>query len=181
MFGLIPWKVVGLIGGACLAPFTGGTSLYVSMAVCGGIGLVAGHFLDDDKQKKEKENQQLALNTQVSKEVRDQIHNLQEDRSKEVSNMNTLDQQLAQKQNKLNDPNISEQEKAQIRSEIASIVSQRGSIEQKIKNYDKQIEQLIKNLPAMNGSGNQIDTQKLLIIGGAGLVIFLLLKNNREK
>src|SRR5947209_2902507 len=152
------------------------------MAVCGGIGLVAGHLIDQDKAKKKKENQQLALNSQASKEIKDEVNNLQEQRTKEVSKANTLEQQLVQKQNKLNDPNTSEQEKAQIRSEIASLVSQRSAAEQRIKDYDKKIEDLLKNIPGVKDLASQTtDTKKLLIIGGACLAVYLLVIKDKDK
>ena len=42
----IKWKTIGLICGACAAPFTGGASLAACVA-CSGAGLVAGHFLGE--------------------------------------------------------------------------------------------------------------------------------------
>lgn len=176
------WKIAGLIAGACLAPLTGGTSLIAATAVCGGVGLVAGYLLDKDEEKKEKENQQLVLNSQASREIKEEVNNLQNQRTQETSQLNNLEQQLSQKQNKLNDPNTPEQEKTQVRSEIASIVSQKSSLEQKIKSYDTKIDSLLKNMPGGKASESQvIDTQKLLIIGGACLAIYLLVIKDKDK
>ncbi|CAG8644462.1 8250_t:CDS:2 [Paraglomus brasilianum] len=133
-------KAIGTAVGVALAPATGGTSLLV----CGGIGFLAGSALDADIQKKENENKQLNLKGEISKQIREEINNLQNERSQEASQLNNLDQQIAQKQNKLNDPSTSEQEKAQIRSELASLVSQRSDIQGRIKGLDEKIESLIK-------------------------------------
>lgn len=176
------WKVVGLIGGACLAPLTGGTSLIASAALCGGIGLVAGHFLDLDQEKRNKENQELSLKGEVSKQIKDEVKALQEERAKEASNANNLDQQLAQKQNKLNDPNTPEAEKAQIRSEIAGLIAQKSASEQRIKDLDNRIQGLInsaqktitgeKELFAINSQ-----TKMMLVVAGTLVVIYWLNKD----
>jgi len=91
--------------------------------------------------------------------------------------LNNLDQQIAQKQNKLNDPNTPESEKAQIRSELASLVSQRSSIQTRIKTLDDKIESLIKqgNKTVTGGTGLaniELDYNTKLMIGA---IIFLVI------
>ena len=172
------WKIVGLIGGACLAPFTGGTSLAASIAVCGGIGLTAGYLLDENEDKKRKENEKLALAGKAGEAITGQVNNIQNARSEKTSQLNTLEQQIQQKRNKLNDPNTSEQEKIQIKSELASLVAQSDRIRKDIENYDKQIEDLLKNIPTGdNKKGGLInlesmDQQTKLI---AGAIVFLVI------
>jgi len=133
--------------------------------------------MDDDKKKKENENKQLNLKGEVSKQIREEINNLQNERSQEASQLNTLDQQLAQKQAKLNDPNTSEHEKTQLRSEITAIVSQRNSIQGRIKALDDKIEGLIKQgkqtITGGTGLANiELDYNTKLIIGA---IIFLVI------
>jgi hypothetical protein len=143
--------------------------------------------MDDDKKKKENENKALNLKGEISKQIREEINNLQNERSQEASQLNTLDQQIAQKQNKLNDPNVSETEKVQIRSEIASLVSQRSSIQTRIKGLDEKIESLIKqgNKTVTGGGGlslPEMDHNTKLIIGAIiFLVIYFAFIKDKEK
>jgi hypothetical protein len=98
-----------------------------------------------------------------------------------------LDQQITQKQNKLNDPQVPEQEKAQIRSELASLVSQRGSIQTRIKGLDEKIESLIKqgNKTITGGTGLaslELDYNTKLMIGAIiFLVIYFTFIKEKEK
>ncbi|CAG8735533.1 6238_t:CDS:2, partial [Cetraspora pellucida] len=151
--------------------------MQTSLAICGGIGFLAGSAIDADIQKRESENKQLNLKGEISKQIREEINNLQNERSQEASQLNNLDQQIAQKQNKLNDPNVSEIEKAQIRSELASLVSQRSGIQGRIKGLDEKIEKLIKqgNRTVTGGTGLanlELDNNTKLIIGA---IIFLII------
>src|SRR5437763_1408640 len=100
-----------------MAVVTGGSSLVVQAACIGG-ALVIGSAIDSDRKKKENENKQLALKGEVSKEIRQEINNLQDERTQKAGQLDSMEQQLAQKRAKLNDPNVSETEKAQIRKEI---------------------------------------------------------------
>ncbi|CAI2187186.1 6300_t:CDS:10 [Funneliformis geosporum] len=111
-----------IIATTAVAIATGGTSLAVQAAAIGGAYLLG----------------------EISKQIKEEIGNLQNERSNEASQLNTLDQQISQKQSKLNDPNVSETEKTQIRSELASLVSQRSSSQTRIKGLDEKIESLIK-------------------------------------
>src|SRR4051812_13274382 len=146
-----------------------------------------GSAIDDDKKKQENENKQLNLKGEVSKQIREEINNLQNDRSQEASQLNNLDQQVAQKQNKLNDPNVSETEKTQIRSELASLVSQRSSIQSRIKGLDDKIESLIKqgNRTITSGTGlsnMELDYNTKLMIGAIiFLIIYFTLIKEKEK
>ncbi|CAG8653653.1 6800_t:CDS:2 [Ambispora leptoticha] len=140
-------------------------------------GFVAGSVIDTDAKKRENENKQLNLKGEISKQIREEINNLQNDRSQEASQLNNLDQQIAQKQNKLNDPNTPEHEKAQIRSELASLVSQRSSIQTRIRALDDKIESLIKqgNKTVTGGTGLaniELDYNTKLMIGA---IIFLII------
>lgn len=164
------WILTGI--GLLAAPVTGGASLLLCLPQ-------AKELWNEDKNKREAENRQLT--NQASKEIKNEVNNIQDKRSQDVSQLSTLDQQLAQKQNKLNDPNVSETEKVQIRSEIASMVSQRSAAEQRIKDYDKKIEDLLKSIPGAKTPGTQIDLNKLLLIGGAGLAIYFLVIKDKEK
>jgi hypothetical protein len=98
-----------------------------------------------------------------------------------------LDQQINQKQNKLNDPNTSEHEKSQIRSELASLVSQRSSMQARIKSLDEKIESLIKqgNKAITGGTGlanMELDYNTKLMIGAIiFLVIYFTFIKEKEK
>ncbi|KLL04789.1 MAG: hypothetical protein MRERV_4c053 [Mycoplasmataceae bacterium RV_VA103A] len=176
-------KAIGTAVGIALAPATGGTSLLI----CGGIGFMAGSALDADMQKRANENKQLNLKGEISKQIREEINNLQNERSQEASQLNNLDQQIAQKQNKLNDPNVSEIEKAQIRSELASLVSQRSGIQGRIKGLDEKIEKLIKqgNRTVTGGTGLinlEMDYHtKLLIAATVFLIIYFAFIKDKDK
>jgi predicted RNase H-like nuclease (RuvC/YqgF family) len=162
-----------------MAVVTGGSSLVVQAACIGG-ALVIGSSIDNDRKKKENESKQIEANKQITGEIKDAVNNLQNDRSQLASQANTIEQQIAQKQNKLNDPNTSETEKAQIRSEIAALMSSKGGLEQKIKGLDKQIADLIKSNPNSKQEPGLInlpktqdlDFQTKMIIGA---VIFLIM------
>ncbi|CAJ0882531.1 10666_t:CDS:2 [Entrophospora sp. SA101] len=168
------------------AVLTGGASIGIQAACIGGAFLV-GASIDADKKKRENENKQLNLKSEVSKEIRDEINNLQDERSQLASQQNTIDQQVAQKQNRLNDPNVSEHEKAQIRSEIAALMSSRSSVEQQIKSLDDKINALLKNAQqTITGGGGlanlEIDYQtKLIIAAVVFLVIYFLLIKDKDR
>lgn len=165
---------------------TGGTSLVVQAAAIGGAYLV-GSALDADRKKQENENKQLNLKGEISKEIRSEINNLQNERSQEASQLNNLDQQIAQKQNKLNDPNVSKTEKDQIRSELAPLVSQRSSMQTRIKALDEKIESLIKQgkqtVTGGTGLANiELDYNTKLMIGAIiFLVIYFTFIKEKEK
>src|SRR3954471_5417590 len=146
-------------GTAVMAIATGGLSIGVQAACIGGAFLL-GASLDDDRKKRENESEQLKLNAQVTQEIKEAVNNLQNERANLASQQNTIDQQIAQKQNKLNDPNTSETEKAQIRSEIAALMSNRSGIEQKIKGLDEQIANLIKSNPGSKPEPGLINLPK---------------------
>jgi len=177
-------KIAGAVAGVLLAPVTGGTSLAIGL---GAAGFIAGSTIDADIKKRENENKQLNLKGEVSKQIREEINNLQNDRSQETSQLNNLDQQIAQKQNKLNDPNVSESEKAQTRSELATFVSQRSSIQTRIKRLDEKIESLIKQgnktVTGRGGLSNlEMNHETKLIIGVIiFLVIYFTLIKEKEK
>ncbi|CAI2191966.1 12302_t:CDS:2, partial [Funneliformis geosporum] len=135
-----------IIATTAVAIATGGTSLAVQAAAIGGAYLLG----------------------EISKQIKEEIGNLQNERSNEASQLNTLDQQISQKQSKLNDPNVSETEKTQIRSELASLVSQRSSSQTRIKGLDEKIESLIKQ-------GNKTVT------GGGGLSLLEMDHNTKTK
>lgn len=177
LFNWIKENWVTVAATAVTAIATGGTSL-----IAVGIAAGAGYLLDADRKQRELEEKQLNIAGQAGQAIRGEINNIQDKRTQDVSQLNTLQQQVTQKQAKLNDPNTPEHEKVQIRSEIASAMSQASTIEQRIKGYDKQIEDLLKNVPGANNTKSQgIDTKQLLIIGGACLAIYLLVIKDKDK
>ncbi|CAG8648579.1 5154_t:CDS:2, partial [Ambispora gerdemannii] len=141
---------------------TGGTSLVIQAAAIGGAYLV-GSALDADRKKQENENKQLNLKGEISKQIRDEINNLQDERNQKASQLNTLEQHLAQKQNKLNDPNTPEYEKAQIRSEITSFVAQIDKLKKEINGYDDKINGLIKQSGKTITGGTEKGASQLLL------------------
>ncbi|CAG8676247.1 9812_t:CDS:1, partial [Funneliformis caledonium] len=74
-------------------PDTSGASL----AIFRGMGFLVRIAIDADVKKQINENKKL-----------DEIKNLQDEKNSNASQLNNLDQQIAQKQNKLNDPNTPE-------------------------------------------------------------------------
>src|SRR4051794_10213366 len=133
LFNFIKDNLVTIVATVAVGIATGGTSLAIQAACVGGTFLVA-NSIDADRKKRENESKQLDLKKGISEEVKKEVENLQKERQQEASKLNNIDQQIAQKQTKLNDPNTSETEKAQIRSEIASLVASKSSAEQSIKN-----------------------------------------------
>src|ERR1044072_6376249 len=164
---------------AALAFATAGTSLAVQ-AVGIGAAVLVGSSIDADRKKRENESKQLDLKKDISDETKKEVENLQNQRSQEASEVNTMDRQLAQKQTRLNDPNTPEEEKVQLRSDIATIMANKSSREQNIKNLDSKISGLIKSNPAAKPESGiinlpkaeEIDFQTKLIIGG---IIFLII------
>lgn len=108
----------------------------------------------------------------------DEIDEKMKNREQKISQLNNLEQEIQQKKNKLNDPNTSEMEKAQIRSELALFVAQADKLKEEILGYDKKIDDLLKNIPgADNKKGGLInlesmDQQTKLILGAIVLLIF---------
>lgn len=169
-------KIAGVTAGIILAPATGGASLALG---CAAAGFVAGSIVDDDMHKREQENKKLVLAGKAGEVITNQVNGLQDDRSKKVAQLNNLEQLIQQKKNKLNDPNVSESEKIQIRSELASFVAQADKLKEEILGYDKKIEELLKNIP--DGSEKKkgglinlesMDPQTKMIMGA---IIFLII------
>lgn len=175
------WKIVGLIAGACAAPLTGGTSLLAMATLCGGIGLVAGHFLDLDSEKRKQENQKLAMAGQAGEVVSNQVKGIQDQRTQVIQEAEELVKELQKHKAKLNDPNATPEEKDKAKKMIPIIESQLDDHNKKISDFDKKIDDLMKNLPGISVGKQEFDIKKIMIIGGAGLVIYLLLKNDRER
>ena len=152
---------------------TGGTNL-IAMGIAAG----AGYLLDADRKQREQEDKKLALVGKAGETISNEVKGLQNQRTDKISQLNTLEQQIQQKKNKLNDPNISEEEKAQIRSELASFVAQADKLKEEILDYDKKIDDLLKNIPGNdNKKGGLInlenmDPQTKLIVGA---IIFLII------
>jgi archaellum component FlaG (FlaF/FlaG flagellin family) len=153
------------------------------MALCGGIGLAAGHFLDLDQEKRNKENKELNLKGEVSKQIKDEVSNLQEERSREISNSNNIQQQIAQKQNLINDPNTPEHVKTQARSDLAALIAQGSSSDAKIKELNDKIKALIDNAQktVTGDKGLSLEmkpqTKMMLVAAGAVIVIYWLNKD----
>ena len=189
LFNFIKDNLVTIVATVAVGIATGGTSLAVQAACVGGAFLVA-NSIDTDRKKRENESKQLDLKKGISDEVKKEVNNLQDERQQEASKINTIDQQIAQNQTKLDNPNISEEEKAQIRSEIASLIASKSSAEQSIKNLDGKISNLIKSNPANKSDSiinlpkaEELDFQTKLIIGGIIFLIiyFMLIKDSDRK
>lgn len=189
-FDWIKDNLITVAGTAIAAVATGGLSLGVQAACVGG-ALLLGASLDSDRKKRENESEQLKANTQITAEIRDVVNNLQNERSQLASQQNNIDQQIAQKQAKLNDPNTSEPEKEQLRGEIVALMADRGTIDQKIKGIDEKIAELIKSNPNSKQKlglinlpkAQDLDLQTKMIMAGVVFLIiyFMMIKDNDRK
>jgi len=178
VFSFIKDNFVDIAATVAIGIATGGSSLAVQV-IGYGSAILIGSSIDTDRKKRENEGKQLDLKKDISNETKKEVENLQNQRNQDASEVNTMDQQLAQKQTRLNDPNTPEEEKIQLRSDIATIMANKSSKEQNMKNLDEKISNLIKsnsitkpgsiiNLP----KAEELDFQTKLIIGG---IIFLII------
>ena len=178
VFSFIKDNFVAIAATVAIGIATGGSSLAVQV-IGYGSAILIGSSIDTDRKKRENEGKQLDLKKDISNETKKEVENLQNQRNQDASEVNTMDQQLAQKQTRLNDPNTPEEEKIQLRSDIATIMANKSSKQQNMKNLDEKISNLIKsNSITIPGSiinlpkAEELDFQTKLIIGG---IIFLII------
>ena len=176
-----------IIATTVAAVVTGGASLVIQAAAIGGAYLV-GSALDADRKQKEQEDKKLNLAGKAGEAITGQVNNLQNQRNQIVQESEDLIKELQKHKAKLNDPNTSETEKAQIRSEIATLVSSKGSLEQKIKGLDDKINDLLKNAQqTITGKGGlanlEMDYQTKLIIAVVvfAIIYFMVIKDNDRR
>lgn len=177
-------KIAGGLAGICLAPITGGTSLAIAY---GAIGFVAGMAIDADVKKRENENQKITLAGKAGEAIQGQVSNLQNARNKVVQESEELIKEIQKHRTKLNDPNATQEDKELAKKMIPIIQNQLDEKSKQVSDYDKKIEELLKNIPGVDdkkgglGIGN-MDTQTKLIIGGVVfLVAYFVLIKDKDK
>lgn len=191
IFNFIKDNFVAIAATTALAVITGGSSLAVQ-AIGIGAAVVIGSSIDADRKKRENESKQLDLQKGVSDETKKEVENLQGERSQEANKLNAIDQQVAQKQNRLNSSNLTEPERTQLKSEIAALISSKSTPERNIKELDSKISSLIKSNPLVkpNNLGiinlpkaEELDFQTKLIIGGIVFLIiyFMVIKDSDRR
>ena len=174
-------KIAGVTAGIILTPVTGGTSLVFAY---GAVGFLAGSFVDADIQKRDQENNKLALAGKAGEAIQGQVNNLQNQRNQIVQESEDLIKELQKHKTKLNDPDATPEEKDLAKKLIPIIQSQLDEKTKQISDYDKKIEDLLKSIPGSDKGGLanfQPDTQTKLIIGGVVfLVAYLVLVKDKE-
>jgi len=160
------------------AVVTGGASLVIQAAAIGG-AFIVGSAMDADRQQKEQEDKKLALAGKAGDAVRGQINDLQDRRNKVVQESEDLIKELQKHKSKLNDPNATPEEKDLAKRMIPIIQNQLDEKSKLISNYDKKIEDLLKNIPDGSGKGKgglinleSMDQQTKMIMGA---IIFLVI------
>ena len=159
------------------AVVTGGASLVIQAAAIGGAYLV-GSAMDADRQQKEQEDKKLALAGKAGEAITGQVNNLQDQRNQVVQESEDLIKELQRHKAKENDPNATPEEKELAKKMIPIIQSQLDEKSKLIRDYDKKIADLLKNIPGNdNKKGGLInlesmDPQTKLIMGA---IIFLII------
>ena len=196
----INWKTVGLICGACAAPFTGGTSLYAACVACGGAGLVAGHFLDRQEKKDKIKKQKLDLKGKSVETIIADNNQAQQETDEWKKKYEELDDKIKKRdeevkklRNKLRDPNLSEEERKKINAQLAILIDQqetdtreRNSILDKIKklgerikNNNKIISDTTSNSSDKHWIQDLFTLENVLIVAGI-YVVYKLLKDDKK-
>lgn len=191
------WKLLGIIGGICAAPFTGGTSLGWTAAALAGGGLVAGSVLErviegDDKEDNRQANQQanLALQNQASQKIQEEINKLREEREKQEAKNKKNEDQLHDFKQKLANrrPRAEHETDDYLKKQIAILQVQLDNDKSESKKITKKIDDLLKTMPKGNGSTWTLPdllemktSTKIVIAGSVILLAYLLLSKDKEK
>src|SRR5207302_6460155 len=126
-----------------------------SLAIAyGAIGLVAGSAIDADVKKRDNENQKLALAGQAGQAIQGQVNNLQDQRNKVVQEAEDLVKELQKHKAKVNDLNATPEEKELGKKMIPIIQNQLDEKGKQVSDYDKKIEDLLKNIPDGTNKGS---------------------------
>ncbi|CAI2201489.1 5298_t:CDS:2, partial [Funneliformis geosporum] len=151
---------------------TGGTNL-IAMGIAAG----AGYLLDADRQQREQENKKLALAGKAGEAITSQVNGLQNDRNRVVQESEELIKEMQKHKAKLDDPNATPEEKELAKKMIPIIQAQLDDKARIITDYDKKIEDLLKNIPGVdNKKGGLVnlesmDSQTKLIMGAIDLLM----------
>lgn len=157
---------------------TGGASLVIQAAAVGG-AFIVGSAMDADRQQKVQEDKKLTLAGKAGEAITGQVNNLQNQRNQVVQESEDLIKELQKHKTKLNDPNATPEEKELAKKMIPIIQAQLDEKSKVISDYDKKIEDLLKNIP--DGSEKKkgglinlesMDPQTKMIMGA---IIFLII------
>jgi len=145
--------------------------------------------MDADRKQKEQEDKKLALAGKAGDAVRGQVNDLQDRRNKVVQESEDLIKEMQKHKSKLNDPNATPEEKDLAKRMIPIIQNQLDEKSKEISNYDKKIEDLLKNIP--DGTDRKkgglinlesMDPQTKLIMGAIiFLIIYFVFIKEKEK
>ena len=177
-----------IIATGVAAVVTGGASIVIQAAAIGGAYLL-GSAMDADRKQKEQEDKKLALAGKAGDAVRGQVNDLQDRRNKVVQESEDLIKEMQKHKSKLNDPNATPEEKDLAKRMIPIIQNQLDEKSKEISNYDKKIEDLLKNIP--DGTDRKkgglinlesMDPQTKLIMGAIiFLIIYFVFIKEKEK
>ena len=127
------WAILGAIAGVCAAPFTGGTSL-IMVGASTGIGLVGGNIIgeliegdsgnDDNSgflQAQQNYQAQMEQWKVLNEERRKDLERLRKKEEEKEKQIKRNEEEINSLKSKLNDPNLSEDEKNKIRKRLIVI------------------------------------------------------------
>ncbi|CAG8773348.1 27403_t:CDS:10, partial [Gigaspora margarita] len=155
---------------------TGGASLVIQAVAIGGAYLV-GSALDADRKQKEQEDKKLALAGKAGEAIAGQVSNLQNQRNQVVQESEELIKELQKHKAKINDPNATPEEKELAKKMIPIIQAQLDEKSKQVSDFDRKINDLLKNIPDGSNKGGglanlELDNNTKLIIGA---IIFLII------
>ena len=193
------WPIMGTICGLCAAPFTGGASLTMC-AACAGIGFVTGSVIEKVSEDNKTNKYQLppeaySLQSKSIEENKQFLKDLKQQLEKSKNEENTWENKLEVNRTKQKDPNISKEQKEELKNEELLIIRELGKqrenndeLVKKIKKMEQTQTELIENTKNnLVGGSNWGDmteslkpsfTTKLIIAGVVVLIIYLLMAKN---
>jgi chromosome segregation ATPase len=142
---------------AFCAPFTGGASLAgltLSAGTCSALAVGGAFIVGQDMDQKDKENElkAQALNNQSSliNSNNQELIRMNNTLNEEKKRRQEAEDGIKENQNKLDDPNASEEEKKQAQAKIAFFQQQLDNSNQKITSLSSEISGLTRNIKDLN-------------------------------
>lgn len=195
---MVNWKILGTICGLCAAPFTGGLSLGMC-AACTGLGFVAGSVIDKVSEDSGRQISQASpeaydlLNKSIEENKR-LLEELRNQYKQDVNKEKNLETKLEENRAKQKDPNLTPEEKEQLKNEELLMMHEIRKQRQNNEELARRIKDLEKNQADItnkgaNVAGDSINnanwnnamgsfkpsfTTKLIIAGAVVAVIYLL-------
>lgn len=195
------WALLGAVAGVCAAPFTGGTSLALTAAACGGLGFVGGKVVESALDNNSDDNSNIQTLQESWKIQNDQwktmmeqnraeIERMRQERIKKEEKIKKNDQEIDNLKSKLNDPNISEEEKKTIRNKLIIFEDDNKQLKKEIEKLKKDEEKKEKEKPTPPPTPTSLPGlnlpkfsayDKLLVAAIAIIIIYYLFLRDKKR